>query len=265
VSCGVADPDGSPEPDALTHDRFLGGRLVLMQPRNGYRAGVDPVLLAASVPARSGQSVLELGCGVGAGILCLAKRVPALGLSGVELQSEYAELARRNAVTNNLALQVFRADLQDLPDPVNRAQFDHVIANPPYYRTGAHSPAGDAGRWVALGERTPLARWVAVAARRLAPKGYLHLIQRVDRLPDVLAACSGRLGSLEVLPLAARAGRAPNLMILRARKGGRAAFVLHAPCVLHAGTTHRRDEESYSPEIKSVLRDGAALNWPGRS
>jgi tRNA1Val (adenine37-N6)-methyltransferase len=44
-----------------TFDAFLGGRITLEQPTKGYRAGVDPVLLAASVPARAGQSVLELG------------------------------------------------------------------------------------------------------------------------------------------------------------------------------------------------------------
>ena len=62
----------------LTRDAFLGGRLHLWQPVNGYRAGVDPVLLAASVNARAGQAVLELGCGGGTAMLCLGKRVSGL-------------------------------------------------------------------------------------------------------------------------------------------------------------------------------------------
>ena len=48
-----------------TADEFLGGKLLIKQPRNGYRAGIDPVLLAASVNAKAKQTVLELGCGVG--------------------------------------------------------------------------------------------------------------------------------------------------------------------------------------------------------
>ena len=69
--------------DDLTHDAFLGGRLHLWQPRRGYRAGVDPVLLAASVPAKAGQSVLDLGCGAGAAALCLGAREPGLELLGM--------------------------------------------------------------------------------------------------------------------------------------------------------------------------------------
>lgn len=51
--------------DALTQDAFLNGRVMALQPRDGYRAATDPVFLAASVPARTGQNVLELGCGAG--------------------------------------------------------------------------------------------------------------------------------------------------------------------------------------------------------
>jgi len=248
--------------DQLSRDAFLGGRVFLHQPRRGYRAGVDPVLLAAAVPARAGQSVLELGCGAGAAILSLGARVPGLALTGVELQQGYADLARRNAEANAQALEVICADLADLPAGLRQRQYDHVIANPPYFRAGAHMPAEDRGRRLALGEQTPLEDWLATAARRLAPRGYLHVIQRSERLPDLLAGCAGRLGSLEVLPLAARAGRAPELMILRARKDGRAPFRLHAPLVLHAGACHLRDEDSYHPEIAKVLREGAALAWP---
>jgi tRNA1(Val) A37 N6-methylase TrmN6 len=258
----VSEPVSVFLPEDLTHDAFLGGRLSLWQPRAGYRAGVDPVLLAASVPAHAGQSVLELGCGAGAAVLCLGTRVSGLALTGVELQPEYAGLARRNAAECGLGLGVICANLNALPDAVRQIGFDHVIANPPYYRDGAHSPAQDAGRQVALGGDTRLADWVAVAARRLRPKGYLHLIQRTDRLPELLAACTGRLGSVEVLPLAARTGRQPDLILLRARKGGRAGFILHAPVILHDGVAHTRDGESYSAEITDVLRGGGALNWP---
>ncbi|WP_108860732.1 tRNA1(Val) (adenine(37)-N6)-methyltransferase [Ruegeria sp. Alg231-54] len=247
----------------LTQNDFLGGRVRLLQPRAGYRAGVDPVLLAAAVPATRGHTVLELGCGAGAAILCLLARVPGLQAVGVELQASYAELARRNAAENAAPLEVVEADLSALPATLKQRQFDHVIANPPYYRAGAHSPADDPGRRIALGEQTPLETWVECAAKRLAPRGYLHMIKKANRLPDMLMACEGRLGSVEILPLAARAGRKAELVILRARKGGRADFKLHAPVVLHDGDRHERDGESYTPQVSDVLRKGTSL--PGFS
>ncbi len=246
----------------LTRNAFLGGRFHLWQPRRGYRAGVDPLLLAASVPARAGQSVLDLGCGAGAASFALAARVPGLGLTGVELQPFYAELARRNAAENDVELEVIEADLGVLPPELRQIRFDHVIANPPYFAPGAHSPARDTGRRVALGGETPLGDWIAVAARRLAPRGLLHMIQRTERLPEILAGCTGRLGSVELLPLCARQGDAPGLVILRARKDGRALFRMHAAVAMHDEDTALPHGKNYTARIAAVLRDGASIGWP---
>ncbi|TCP44476.1 tRNA1(Val) (adenine(37)-N6)-methyltransferase [Rhodovulum marinum] len=248
----------------LTHDLFLGGRLKIRQPRSGYRAGVDPVLLAAAVPARTGQSVLDLGCGVGAASLCLGARVPGLSLFGVELQDGYAELARRNAAENGIDLVVTGADLAALPVDLRARSFDHVIANPPYFLRAQGSAAPDAGRETALAEATPLTLWVETATRRLAPGGWLTLIQRAERLPELLAALDTRLGSVDLLPLAPRVGRPAKLVILRARKGARGTFRLHSPLILHEGSRHERDADSYTPAVSAVLRHAAALPWPGR-
>lgn len=239
----------------LTHDAFLGGLLHLWQPRTGYRAGIDPVLLAASVPAQAGQDVLDLGCGAGAAALCLGARVADLNLLGLERQADYAELARRNG------LDCMTGDVDAMPRALRQKSFDHVICNPPYFDRSAGDQAENAGRETAMGERTPLKVWVSAAARRLRPKGYLHLIHQTSRLPDLLAACSGRLGAIEVLPLAARVGRAPERIILRARKEGKAAFRLHAPRILHAGAAHETDGDDYVEEVSDVLRRGFALKW----
>lgn len=247
----------------LKRDSFLGGQVHLLQPKKGYRAGIDPVLLAASVPARPGQSVLELGCGAGAALYSLAIRCPGLRLFGVELQPEYADLAVQNAELNGLTAAITVADLSQLPADLRQIQFDHIIANPPYFVREAHSPARNPGRRIALGEgETALSDWVDVAARRLSPRGYLHVIQRMDRLPELLIACDGRVGSVEILPLAPRRNRAAELFLMRARKDGRSPFRLHAPCILHQGDRHVRDGDSYAPHIADVLTNGAALDWP---
>jgi tRNA1Val (adenine37-N6)-methyltransferase len=243
--------------DQLSDDKFLSGRLRLLQPLKGYRAATDPVLLAAACPAVAGQSVLDLGCGAGAAALCLGLRVPGLELAGLELQPAYADLARQNAARNGIALEVHEGNLTRMPQPLRR-DFDHVIANPPYYPAGG-SPSPDPGRATAMQVATPLSDWVSAATRRLRPGGWLTLICGADGLPEVLAAMGTKLGSGAVLPLAAREDRPALRIILQARKGGRAAFRLLAPFVIHAGSAHDGDRESYSPAANAVLRDGADL------
>lgn len=243
--------------DQLSDDKFLCGRLRLLQPVQGYRAATDPVLLAAACPAEPGQSVLDLGCGAGAAALCLGARVPGLTLAGLELQPAYADLARRNAERNGIPVEVHEGDLARIPKPLRR-DFDHVIANPPYYPAGG-SPSPLAIRARAMQVETPLADWVAAATRRLRPGGWLTLICGADGLPEVLAALAPKLGSAAVLPLAAREGRPALRVILRARKGGRAPFRLLAPLVIHQGPAHDGDRESYTPQANAVLRDGAGL------
>lgn len=246
----------------ITENEYLGGKVRIRQPVSGYRAGVDPVLLAASIPAKSGQSVLELGTGVGTAALCLAARVPNLTISGIEIQPEYASLARDNGRLNGVAFEVVDADLSALPDSIKQKRFDHVIANPPYFDRSAGHAATNAGRETAMGENTPLSEWLSVAAKRVTPKGYVTFIHRAERLADLLAFLPTTLGSVQVQPFIPRQGRDANLILVRARHSGRAPLKLHAPILLHAGLTHVADAEDYTPEIKSVLRKGAALTMP---
>ncbi|KAJ56111.1 methyltransferase [Actibacterium mucosum KCTC 23349] len=248
--------------DDLTHDRFLGDRLHVWQPRAGYRAGVDPVLLAASVNAKTGQSVLELGCGVGVASLCLGRRVPGLRLTGLELQPGYADLARRNAAENDVPFDVVQGDLAQMPAALRQQSFDHVIANPPYFLQAENTGSDDDGRDTALRGETPLAQWVKAGMRRLKPRGMLCVIQRVERLPELLSLVAEGAGAIEVLPVSGRAGRAPGLILLRAIKGARTPFRLHPPLIMHDGAQHPGDFESYTTAVSAVLREGAALPWP---
>ncbi len=246
----------------LSVDEFLGGRVRLLQPLSGYRAGVDPVLLAATIPAKAGNRVLELGCGAAPGLCCLGSRVPGLELHGLEVQAGYADLAVRNLVENGMQHRVWQSDLRDIPQELRQISFDHVFANPPYFQAEMRKAAQDGGREVALAGETSLSDWVALAARRSKPGGSVTFIQRAERLPELLAAFQDGLGSIELWPLVPRQGRAPRLVLLRGRKGGKTPFRFHPSQVLHAGARHEQDAENYVALIRSVLRDGAALPFP---
>lgn len=239
-------------------DGFLGGRLRIAQPAQGYRAGADAVMLAAACPAAPGQAVLELGCGAGAALLCLAARVPDLRLTGLELQAEYALLARQNAATNGVCADILNGDLTQIPEVLRAQVFDHVIANPPYFLAGSVAP--DAGRGTARHEATPLADWVQTGLRRLRPGGWLTLIHRAERLAELLSALTPGAGAITILPVTARQGQPAGRVIIAARKGARSPLRLLTPFVMHAKPSHSGDGEDLTAAASAVLRHGAALN-----
>ncbi len=252
-------------PDDLTRDDFLGGAARLWQPKDGYRAGVDPVLLAASIPATPGQTVLELGCGGGAALACLGTRVPGITCTGVEMQPAYADLAQRNLNDNGLTGTVHCADLSALPAAVKSERFDHVIANPPYFEDFRAVAPRSQDRAVSRSGALPLSKWVSVASKRLKPGGVATFIQRADRLPELMSAFFATLGALELWPIHPRTHRPARLVLLRGRKNRRAAFVSHPPLVLHRGEIHETDGDSYTETITTVLRSPKSLPFPAQS
>lgn len=253
----VSDGTAMFAPDALSDDKFLCGKLQLLQPIRGYRAATDPVLLAAACPAVAGQRVLDIGCGVGAAALCLGWRVPGLFLAGLEVQPDYADLARRNGQRNQIDLTVHEGDLRQMPKDL-RTEFDHVITNPPYYPP-AGTPSPVAGRAIAMQVDLSLGDWVEACVRRLAAGGYLTMICGADGLPDALRGLGQKMGAISVLPLAPRDGQPARRVIIQAQKGRKSPFRLLPSFILHKGQSHDGDRESYTPSADLVLRQGAAI------
>lgn len=245
--------------EQLTRDKFLDGQLSILQPKNGYRAATDPVFLAAACPAKSGQSVLDLGCGVGTAALCLAARVADLNITGLELQSDYADLARLNADQNRIKVDVIQGDIEDMPPTLKERMFDHVIMNPPFFGPGAK--ACDTGRAIARQASTDLATWLDAGLRRVRPKGWLTVIQTIDRLPAAIVALHSKAGGFQIKPLSARENRPAARFVLRARKGSKTNAQLANPLILHKGDAHTNDEDSYTTEARMILRSGACLQF----
>lgn len=240
---------------SVTEDRLLGGRVRLAQPAGGYRVAVDPVLLAAGVPARPGERALDLGAGVGAASLCLAARVPGVSVTGIELQPGLAALADANAAASGLAgrVRVVAGDLL-APPPEIAPGFDHVLANPPYMRAGAHTPPPDAGRAAAHGEgEAALADWVACAARFLRPKGTVTFVHRADRFDELVSLLRGRFGEVTLIPVWPGGGKPARRVLVRARLGVRGPARLLPGLVLHG------PDGGYTAEAEAVLRDAAPL------
>jgi tRNA1(Val) A37 N6-methylase TrmN6 len=238
--------------EACTTDSLLAGRVRLRQPQRGYRVAIDPVLLAAAVPAKPGETVLDAGLGTGAASLCLLARVPGCHVTGIELQPELAELAASNAALNAVELDVVTGDLLAPPPDLRARSFAHVITNPPFLEPGEGTASPVAQRMQAHGEALT-ADWLGACLRRLAPGGWLTLIHRADRLDRVLAALAGRVGSIALLPLWPAAGVRARRAIVTGRKGAKGPLCLLPGLVLHA------PDGGFTPEAETVLRDGAPL------
>ncbi|MDE0521403.1 MAG: methyltransferase [Boseongicola sp.] len=247
----------------IVADAFLGARLRIRQPATGYRAGSDPVFLAASVPASPGDSVLELGTGAGTALLCLMVRVPGLAVTGIDRNPGHVGLARENLSLNHLAGTIVEADIACLPKSVTSRRFDHVMFNPPYFdrRTGSASPEPE--REASRSGETGTAAWIASGLRRARPGGTLTFIQRIEHLPRMLAEVGTRLGNVRILPMQPRRSRPAKLFILQGRKGSKGAFRLLPPIILHGSDRHLSDGDDYTEAASAILRDAAALALDG--
>jgi tRNA1(Val) A37 N6-methylase TrmN6 len=248
-----------------TDDAFLGGRLQVLQPGHGYRAGIDGVLLAAAVAqppaARIEAQVLDVGAGVGIVGLCVARRLPHVRVTMVERDPGLAGLAQRNIERNGLAdrARVIEADvMQPLGACAGLAgateSFDEVLANPPFHVEGRGTVAGDPVK--AKANAMPeggLDRWVRFMAAMARPGGRIRLIHRAEALAEVLDALAGRFGNTSVLPIHARLGEPAMRVLVHAIKGSRGPLQLAPGLVLHGA------DDAFRPEIAAVLRDGATL------
>ena len=256
MSAGPTTPDLGTDLGGVTQDALLGGRVRLCQPAEGYRAAIDPVLLAAAVPARAGERVLDLGCGAGAAALCLLARVPGVEVTGLELQATLARLAAANAELNGLAgrFAVVEGDILRPPAALATDGFDRVMLNPPYFAAGANRPPGGLALALATHESDAgLDDWLETALGLLKPKGGLLVIHRADRLDALLAGLQGRAGDIRVFPLWPAVGRPAKRVLVAARKSVAGPLVLAAGLVLHAA------DGSFTSEAEAVLRAAAAL------
>ena len=238
---------------ALTEDALMGGQVRLLQPRRGYRVAIDAVLLAAAVHPMAGDRVLDLGAGVGAVGLCLARRVPDCTVLGIELQPALAELAERNVMRNGLSGRV-RTIVHDIGQPLPRdlRLYDQVCTNPPYLSARAADPPPDPSKALATIESSAnLARWLEVAAGVLKPAGILTLIHREDRLKEILS----QLVALGCANIAIKRLLPANRVLVRARHGEERTIVDAPPLELH------RPDGGYTEATEAILRHGAPLDF----
>jgi tRNA1(Val) A37 N6-methylase TrmN6 len=240
-----------------TLDALLNRRVMVEQPKKGFRVALDTLLLAAAVVARPGEKVIDLGCGVGGAMLALAVRVHELVVNGLEIQPEIAEMCRRNIARNRFEdrMEVTTGDVTHLPGPLLFCH-DHVMMNPPYHEAAKHDASPDESKSIAntepMGE---LEMWIISAARSMKMSGILALIHRADRLDEILGYMKPYFGRTEILPFLPKENEPPKRVLIRARKGMGAEPVHCRPLIVH------RQSGGYTDDIESALKQARPLEF----
>lgn len=241
-----------------SQDGFLGNKLRLKQPIDGFRSGHDAVLLAAAADPPQGGHIIELGSGAGVASLCFAARRSDAQVTGLEYDDALVALAERNAAANGLEQRThfktanIAGRFADLHLVAN--SFDEVIANPPFYETGQVPDIEHEGKARAhIADEGTLDSWIKCAAALTRAKGHISFIHRADALAQLLAVMSKRLGDLRILPICPSPQRAATRVLVRGRRDARAPVTLLPPLVL------QNEDGQPSEAAEAVLRNGAAL------
>jgi tRNA1(Val) A37 N6-methylase TrmN6 len=247
-------------PSSLTEDAFLGGKLRVLQPEKGYRAGIDAVFLGAAIPVKDGETVFEAGIGVGVASLCMLTRCRDVHVTGMEVTARYAMMCEENAKRNGFVenIRVIHADVKealrkDLASMPQHGTFAHAFANPPYFEDGkvTASPTLLKAAAHAFGP-DDLELWIKIMYHMVGLRGTVTMIHRADTLGKILTAMEEKFGDIRVAPLYAREGTAASRVIVQGVRGSKAPMQLLPGLILHG------EGNAFTPDAEAVLRDGAA-------
>jgi tRNA1(Val) A37 N6-methylase TrmN6 len=241
---------------ASTQDTVYQGRVTLVQPETGFRAGFDSLALAAALPELAGGEALELGCGCGGALLPAAFRLAGVSFTGVEQDGAMAALAREGAGLNGFGgrVTIVTGEASALVQGQEN-RFDLVFANPPYFEPGKISAPGE-GKAGAYIESLPLEGWVKAMLFAAKPRAPVVMIHRAAELARILAQFDRQAGEITVLPLASKADEPARRVLVRARKGlKRGPLTLLPPLV-----THLEDGSARTAAAQAIV-EGLAIGW----
>lgn len=233
-----------------TIDDFLGGKIRLKQPKIGLRATSDAVLLSAVCHPKKGETVLDVGCGTGVVALCIGAGQPEVSLTGIEIQSDLAQLAEENALLNNLQLKVVKSDIRQKA-LLKDCFFHHILTNPPFYTEDPKRQ--NESQEIAYKEQIPLKEWILFCLKHLRPKGTFSIIHRVDAVPEILSVLQEKLGALTLIPIWPKEKAQPKRVIIQGVLGSKKPFRIHPGIVLHHADNTRTEM------AEAIMRQGEKI------
>lgn len=222
--------------DVTIDDLFTSG-LKVIQPRHGYRIGIDTFLLAGFACLPENARVADLGSGTGGVSLLLAARHGNVQITGLEIQPDLNALAQQSARLNGLSARIAfcEGDIRKPPPVLKSNYFDVVVSNPPYLRQNQGRLNRRPGEAIAKHEiACSLDDVLRTAKRILRQGGRFFLINRADRLAEALCLLQKhRLEPKRLCLVHPTPGREANLFLAEAGKGGGQGMTVLPPLFIY--------------------------------
>ena len=230
-----------------TTGTFYHGKVILKQPKKGYRFAVDSPILAAFLP-RSTRPALEVGCGVGVVALLALQQKKYPAVTGIEIQAVLYRLAVANAVANGMAarFQVIRGDFNRIHAGI--ANMQTIFCNPPFFRTDrGHVSPDPTIRLARFEVALTLSGLLRGCAAVLAPRGRVFLIFPYARQNELLdTAVVHGLHAARLRPVQPFAAAPPDRFLVQLQK-------TKVQCRQEAPLVIFRSQGVYTPEMERVL------------
>ena len=210
--------------------------LTMIQRRDLFCFGTDAVLLSDYVRAQEHERVLDLGTGNGIIPLLLSAKTKAAHITGIEIQSDSADLAQRNVLRNHLEerIDIMCGDIRDVHKQIKAGTYQVIVTNPPYIKKGSGLCSEDA-RGIARHElKITLRELMEEAGRLLIAKGRLYMVHRPQRLAEIME----EMRRVHIEPKRMRLvhsfdDKPAELVLIEGIKEGQAEMEVQSPLVLH--------------------------------
>lgn len=222
----------------------------IIQKQNGFCFGMDAVLLSGFAQVKPGERAVDLGTGTGIIPILLEAKYEGLHYTGLEIQEEMADMARRSVALNHLEekLSIVTGDIKEASRLFGAASFDVVTSNPPYMNDAHGLKNPDMPKAIARHEvLCTLDDVVREAARLLRPGGRFYMVHRPHRLIEIIAALKGYgLEPKRMKMVHPFADREANMVLIEAVRGGKSMIKVEAPIIVY------KEQGVYTDEIYTI-------------
>ena len=231
-----------------TKDYLLDGKIIYFQPKDGYRSGIEPIILASQAKA-SDLNILDLGAGCGPISLILAYRFPNSNIIGIEKNNIHYNLALKNKKENNVInLKYFNKDVGQFHGQFDNF-FDLILTNPPFFFENAviksSIPSIRDAKYIT---KKKLDLWFQSLFTYLSPNGKAYIINRYDNLEYMRSFFSKLLCKLTITPLLSFEGSKPKNVLISIKKNEKYVEKIENDFIIHTNSSE------YSKDIKNWFK-----------